>query len=146
MQKMRKLATVIAAFLLSSASLHAQDDTNMFNHMALGVTAGTPGVGLELAMPMGNYVQVRAGATYMPQFSVNTTFCLTYGPPSAVLVVSALATFCAMTSARARSAIIPETAISRLLKNAICYVPLSQLFLIAVLIILNSELIWFMRA
>jgi hypothetical protein len=34
MQKMRKLATVIAAFLLSSASLHAQDDTNMFNHMA----------------------------------------------------------------------------------------------------------------
>ena len=69
MQKMRKLATVIAAFLLSSASLHAQDDTNMFNHMAFGITAGTPGVGLELAMPIGEYVQVRAGATYMPKLT-----------------------------------------------------------------------------
>ena len=78
MQKMRKLATVIAAFLLSSASLHAQDDTNMFNHMAFGITAGTPGVGLELAMPIGEYVQVRAGATYMPKLTFGSELDYNY--------------------------------------------------------------------
>ncbi|MCR5312493.1 MAG: hypothetical protein K6E54_02385 [Bacteroidaceae bacterium] len=71
---MRVLSTLIAALFLSTTAVQAQeDDTNMFNHMALGITAGTPGVGLELGMPIGNYVQVRAGATYMPPVSLTTT-------------------------------------------------------------------------
>lgn len=66
-----KLLTTLFAMLLSVSTVNAQeDDTNMFNHMAFGITAGTMGAGLELAMPIGNYVQVRAGATYMPPFSV----------------------------------------------------------------------------
>lgn len=70
---MRAFTSVIAACLMSASTLCAQDyDTNMFNHMSLGVTAGTPGVGLDIAMPMSDYVQVRAGATYMPQVSFNT--------------------------------------------------------------------------
>lgn len=71
---MKILSTIVALFLATTA-VYAQDedDNYMFNHMSFGITAGTPGAGLELAMPLGKYVQVRAGATYMPPFTVKTS-------------------------------------------------------------------------
>jgi len=61
------------AFALST-NVIAQDDKNLFNHLSVGVTAGTPGIGLDVAMPIGNYVQVRAGAAFMPSIKVNKDF------------------------------------------------------------------------
>ena len=44
----------------------------MFNHLSVGVTAGTPGIGFDVAAPIGNYVQVRAGVAFMPSIKFGT--------------------------------------------------------------------------
>ncbi|MBR6197466.1 MAG: hypothetical protein IKQ72_07670 [Bacteroidaceae bacterium] len=72
-----KFLSTIVAFLLATTAVHAQDylledDDYMFNHMSLGLTAGTAGVGLDLAMPLTKYITVRAGATYMPTLKMTT--------------------------------------------------------------------------
>lgn len=52
---------------------NAQDeDKNIFNHLSVGVTAGTPGFGVDVAMPVCNYVQVRAGFSMIPNIKFNT--------------------------------------------------------------------------
>jgi hypothetical protein len=62
---MRKSLSVILALFLMGLGLHAQD-SQMVNHMALGVTVGTDGVGLELALPFSPYVQLRTGYSIFP--------------------------------------------------------------------------------
>lgn len=42
------------------------EDKNILNHMDLSFTAGTTGLGFDVALPIGRYLQVRAGATFMP--------------------------------------------------------------------------------
>lgn len=80
---MRKLATVL--FVLSvSAAMSAQEggksftsklaQKNILNHMDVGVNVGTMGVGVDVAVPVGNYVRVRAGYHYMPRFTINSDF------------------------------------------------------------------------
>lgn len=56
------------------------DDNNIFNHLAVGVNVGTPGVGFDVAMPVCNYVQVRAGVAFMPHIKFDTD--LDINPPS----------------------------------------------------------------
>lgn len=46
----------------------------MFNHLDVGVVAGTTGVGLDFAMPVGNYVKLRTGFEMMPRFDVKVNF------------------------------------------------------------------------
>ena len=52
----------MAALLLSAPRATAQ----YFDHLALGVTVGVDGFGLELAAPLGNQFQVRAGYSMLP--------------------------------------------------------------------------------
>lgn len=47
---------------------------NILNHMDVGVNVGTMGVGVDVAVPVGNYVRVRAGYHYMPRFTINSDF------------------------------------------------------------------------
>jgi len=54
---------LLAAATLSVPRVFAQD---MFNHMALGVSLGLDGVGIEAAAPMGNHFQIRAGYSLLP--------------------------------------------------------------------------------
>lgn len=49
-----------------------EEDKNMFNHLSVGITAGTPGIGFDVAAPIGNYVQVRAGVAFMPSIKFGT--------------------------------------------------------------------------
>lgn len=49
-------------------------DKNILNHLDLSVTVGTTGIGFDLAMPVGNYVQIRTGGTFMPHFRYSTDF------------------------------------------------------------------------
>lgn len=51
-------------------------DNKILNHLDLGVTLGTTGIGIDAAMPLGDYVKVRAGFTYMPKFTVPFHFDL----------------------------------------------------------------------
>lgn len=52
--------------------LHAQEHNyGYFNSVAVGVNAGTTGIGFDVATPIGNYLALRAGVDFMPGFSMN---------------------------------------------------------------------------
>lgn len=63
---MRKLFLSCMALVAACTTVNAQTDSNIFNHMAVGVELGTTGIGVEVAAPVTNYVQVRAGVSIMP--------------------------------------------------------------------------------
>lgn len=70
-----KLNYVCLAFfmvLMSAVAANAQEDKNLFNHLSVGVTAGTPGFGVDVAMPIGHYVQARAGFATFPKIKADT--------------------------------------------------------------------------
>ncbi len=70
----KKLA-IMALIIFVPAIVGAQDeDKNMLNHLYGAVTLGTTGVGIDLAMPVGDYVQVRAGYSFMPSFKHKMLF------------------------------------------------------------------------
>ena len=52
---------------------------NIFQHLDVSVTAGTTGIGIDVASPIGEYVQLRAGYEFMPRFEKKMTFDLTIG-------------------------------------------------------------------
>ena len=54
---MKKTLLLCLAALALSASAGAQ----VFNHLALGIGAGTDGLSFELAAPLGRHVDLRAG-------------------------------------------------------------------------------------
>ena len=66
------LVLMAAAFTAVSTYAQEEEDKNIFNHLSVGVTAGTPGIGGDVAMPICNYVQVRAGFAMMPKFKFST--------------------------------------------------------------------------
>ena len=47
---------------------------NILNHMDVGVNVGTVGLGIDVAMPVGDYVRVRAGYNYLPSFKAKSDF------------------------------------------------------------------------
>ena len=52
---------------------------NILQHVDLSLTAGTSGIGFDVASAVGNYVQVRAGYEFMPRFEKTFKFNLTVG-------------------------------------------------------------------
>ena len=56
------ILTATALLALSAVSARAQ----YFDHLGLGITVGVDGFGLELAAPLGNQFQVRAGYSMLP--------------------------------------------------------------------------------
>ena len=56
----------------SSASKLAQK--GILNHLDVGVNVGTLGLGVDVAVPVGDYVRIRAGYNYMPRFSIKSDF------------------------------------------------------------------------
>ena len=71
---MKRFALSLAVPLICLV-LQAQHpwDTNFFNHLSVGVNAGTPGVGADVAMPVCKFIQVRAGFVKMPDFNINAS-------------------------------------------------------------------------
>ena len=65
---------LIALLLLAFSSARSQDKL-LVNHLALGITAGVDGVGLELAVPFSPYVQLRTGYSIFP-YSIKKTLDL----------------------------------------------------------------------
>lgn len=49
-------------------------ELNIFNHLGVGVHAATTGFGFELATPVTDYVTLRAGASFIPNFTFSTSF------------------------------------------------------------------------
>lgn len=50
-----------------------------FNHLDFGATVNTTGIGFDLAVPVGNYMQIRTGATFMPKFEKDMHFNVEIG-------------------------------------------------------------------
>ena len=64
---MKKLSAILLAAVISSMGITAQaQDNQMANHLALGVTLGLDGVGVQAALPLGPIVQLRAGYSIFP--------------------------------------------------------------------------------
>ena len=55
-----------------------------FKHLDLSVNLGTSGIGFDLATPIGNYVQLRAGYEFMPHFNYSVDFPVEVGGEPAV--------------------------------------------------------------
>lgn len=67
-----KKIILMSVLCLLAGSVMAQDD-GYFNHMAVGIKAGTAGVGIELAAPVGPYFQLRAGYAMTPPIAISKT-------------------------------------------------------------------------
>lgn len=52
---------------------------NILQHLDVSITLGTTGVGFDLASPIGDYLQVRAGYAFMPRFHHNMSFGVQVG-------------------------------------------------------------------
>lgn len=67
---MKKILVIAVAMATMTVSTYAQaNDRMLFNHMALGISAGVNGVGADIAVPMSRYAQLRVGASVMPAFT-----------------------------------------------------------------------------
>lgn len=67
---------IFIALMLAAATLSAQaqlkDDKNCFNHLSIGASVGTTGVGFELGTTFCPVVTFRAGMDFMPNFTVKS--------------------------------------------------------------------------
>ncbi len=59
----KAIVIIIAALALSAPRALAQD---MFNHLAVGISVGIDGLGLEAATPLGDHFQLRGGYSLVP--------------------------------------------------------------------------------
>lgn len=66
------LLFVIAVLSMTSNSAFAQKELGIFNTFAVGIDASTTGFGFDVAAPITPYVTVRAGLSFMPNFSFET--------------------------------------------------------------------------
>ena len=73
------LATLMAASISSFAQDKKYTDNKYFNHLDIALTAGSSGIGIELASPIGNMVQLRTGFSYMPEFRPTMNFGIKIG-------------------------------------------------------------------
>ncbi len=71
---MKKIFLALAFF--AATAVHAQNDNEdgAFNHLSVGVTLGTTGIGFELGTTISPYIGLRAGYEFMPNFTVKNTF------------------------------------------------------------------------
>lgn len=78
---MRKYITILALFSILGIA-KAQFCTNeykLFNHLGVGVNAGTSGIGIEVSSTVGQYLQIRTGVDYMPKFNYKMDFGIQLG-------------------------------------------------------------------
>lgn len=74
MQIFRKIFLLMALMVISVAQIDSVRAEGYFDSMNLGLTLGTDGIALDMAFPVGDYVQFRAGFSYMPRFHKQMTF------------------------------------------------------------------------
>ena len=70
---MKRQMIVLGMLLLLICGGHrvmAQADYGYFNSLGLGLSVSTVGVGLEVSTPIGNYLALRGGVSFMPKFTV----------------------------------------------------------------------------
>lgn len=66
------------SYNVNSANIDAKDN-GFFNHLDVAVSAGTTGLGIDVATPLGEYARLRTGITYMPKIEMSTNFRVQVG-------------------------------------------------------------------
>ena len=89
---MKKFVLLIAAACMLGTA-QAQDSlqteswfkkNKVFQNLDVSITAGTTGIGIDVASKIGDYVQLRAGYDYMPRFTKSIYFPVEVGGEPAV--------------------------------------------------------------
>lgn len=70
----RTIIIAVLVALVGAASANAQEDNQLFNHLAAGVTLGVDGMGLQVAVPATQFLQVRAGYSFNSPAPGNGSF------------------------------------------------------------------------
>lgn len=60
------------------AALTANAGPGVFNHLGFGAGIGTSGITIEAATPITNFVNLRAGVSWMPSITFNADADFTY--------------------------------------------------------------------
>lgn len=72
--KAKSRKSILICFLLVAACTKSiptvAQDRGFFNSIAIGASAGTTGIGFDVATPIGNYLALRAGISIMPDFKI----------------------------------------------------------------------------
>lgn len=76
----------LVTFFIAPTTLFAQDNSDnkylvngIFNHLDLSVTAGTTGIGIDVASPIGDMFQLRGGFAIMPRVNYKMHFTVQVG-------------------------------------------------------------------
>ena len=69
---MKKLFVACFAVLMGSTSVLAQEtvERGIFNHLGLNVSASTEGIGVGVATPITDYLELSAGVNFMPSIKI----------------------------------------------------------------------------
>ena len=83
---MKTLITTFLIALLAFTNLFAQNNSDknylangIFNHLDLSITAGTTGIGVDVASPLGEMFQLRGGFAIMPRANYKMHFTVQVG-------------------------------------------------------------------
>lgn len=84
---LKSLIATLSIFSCAVLSVTAQEkgvfkstvDNGYFNHLEISASVGSPGIGIDVAAPMGDYLKLRAGITYMPQMEMTSGFRVQVG-------------------------------------------------------------------
>ncbi len=79
---MKRLLLLCLTYIMcvGNHQMAAQDSSEspgIFSSLAVGVSASTTGIGIDVASPIGSYLAVRAGVSFMPSNSKNTFIVIT---------------------------------------------------------------------
>lgn len=74
MKKIYLLLVAICSGLMSSAQTSESQESGFFKHLDASLTLGSTGLGFDLASPMGEYAQLRAGFSFMPHIHYKMNF------------------------------------------------------------------------
>ena len=67
------LMCVFFAICIGNTRVIAQNESGIFNSLSVGTSVGSSGIGIDLASPIGNYLALRAGVSFVPNITFNTS-------------------------------------------------------------------------
>ena len=83
MKKIVLLFVAICYGLTTGAQTSEDQKKGFFKHLDASLTLGTTGLGFDVASPMGEYAQLRAGFSFMPHIHYNMNFEVQVGDDAA---------------------------------------------------------------
>lgn len=70
---MKRFIQVLSLIVIAS-TMTVSAQLPVFNHLGADLSLSTTGIGIEVSSPITDYVQMRAGVSFMPGFKFNTSF------------------------------------------------------------------------